>query len=43
MAGHTLLLLVAVGTGVLGVAFTVMVVVVGAEVQPNRVCVKLTV
>ncbi len=42
-AGHTLLLLVAVGTGMFGVAFTVTVVVAGAEVQPNSVCVKLTV
>ena len=41
--GQTLLLLVAVGIGVLGFAFTVMVVVAGIEVQPNRVCVKLTV
>jgi hypothetical protein len=43
VAGHTLLLLVAVGTTVLGVAFTVMVVVAGVEVHPETVCVKLTV
>ena len=41
--GQTLLLLVAVGIGVLGFAFTVMVVVAAIEVQPATVCVKLTV
>ena len=43
VAGHTLLLLAPVGNGEVGVAFTVMVVVAAAEVQPNTVCVKLTV
>ena len=38
-----MLLLVAVGTGVLGVAFTVIVVVAAADIQPDTVCVKLTV
>ena len=43
VAGHALLLLVAVGTGVLGVALTVIVVVAAADIQPDTVCVKLTV
>ncbi len=43
VAGHTLLLLVAVGTTALGVAFTVKVVVAADEVHPDIVCVKLTV
>ena len=43
VAGHTLLLLVAVGTTVLGVALTVIVVVAAAELQPDTICVKLTV
>ena len=38
-----MLLLVAVGTGVLGVALTVIVVVAAADIQPDTVCVKLTV
>ena len=38
-----MLLLVAVGTSVLGVALTVIVVVAAADIQPNTVCVKLTV
>ena len=43
VAGHALLLLVAVGTGVLGVALTVIVVVAATDIQPDTVCVKLTV
>jgi hypothetical protein len=43
VVGQTLLLLVAVGTTALGVVFTVRVVVAGTEVQPDTVCVKLTV
>jgi hypothetical protein len=43
VAGHALLLLVVVGTGVLGVALTVIVVVAAADIQPETVCVKLTV
>ena len=44
VAGHALLLLVVVGTGLLGVALTVIVVVAAAaDIQPDTVCVKLTV